>query len=197
MTKRFHLHQPRVLAAAVLLALTALGAAYALQPSAPARPDSSQPVSYRKISWDELVPKEWDPLKKYRDMNLGAMEDNDPRAQQMLHDMQEAWNNAPTNGSLQDQAVRLPGFVVPLEVTKAGMREFLLVPYFGACVHVPPPPSNQIVHVKLKQPAKIEMMDTVWVSGRMRLVRSTTDMGTSGYMIEGVEVQPYTEQPGK
>jgi hypothetical protein len=50
---------------------------------------------------------------------------------------------------LDGQNIRLPGYIVPLEVSEEGRTtEFLLVPYFGACIHVPPPPSNQIVHVK-------------------------------------------------
>lgn len=59
--------------------------------------------------------------------------------------------NAPVVKALDGQNIRLPGYIVPLEVSEEGRTtEFLLVPYFGACIHVPPPPSNQIVHVKAK-----------------------------------------------
>ncbi len=52
------------------------------------------------------------------------------------------------NKSLEGATVRLPGFIVPLEAVKSGdVSEFLLVPYFGSCIHVPPPPPNQIVYV--------------------------------------------------
>jgi hypothetical protein len=111
--------------------------------------------------------------------------------------MREAWDNAPTNPALVGQAVRLPGFVVPLEDTKDGLKEFLLVPYFGACIHSPPPPANQIVHVLPRTPVKgFRSMDTVWVSGPLATVRTDSYMGASGYRIEATEVVRY-EQPAR
>jgi hypothetical protein len=75
------------------------------------------------------------------------------------------------------------------------MKEFLLVPYFGACIHTPPPPANQIIDVKLRQPSKdVRMMDAIWVSGRLSRLRSSTAMGASGYAMEGVAVEPYVEK---
>ena len=63
-------------------------------------------------------------------------------AMAMLKKMRDVWDNAPVNTAIVGQQVRIPGFVVPLEDTKDGMKEFLLVPYFGACIHSPPPPAN-------------------------------------------------------
>jgi hypothetical protein len=75
------------------------------------------------------------------------------------------------------------------------MREFLLVPYLGACIHTPPPPANQIIHVKPLQPSKgLHMMDAVWVSGRLKTPRSDTSMGISGYSMDAVRVEPYVEK---
>jgi len=75
------------------------------------------------------------------------------------------------------------------------MREFLLVPYLGACIHTPPPPANQIIHVKTDKPAKgLRMMDAIWLSGRIRSFRSDTAMGVSGYRMEAAGIEPYTEQ---
>jgi len=190
-------------AAVGLLALgsAALVAVWAEKSSArpaPAAQDASAPVSYGTITWDDLVPKDWDPMKGFSQADIGAMQDGDPRAMKLLRRMQEAWDNAPTNAALENQAVRLPGYVVPLDASKAGMREFLLVPYFGACIHVPPPPANQIVDVHLREPdKKIEMMDAVWVSGRIRAQRSSTTMGASGYVLEAVAIEKYVEPPAK
>jgi uncharacterized protein len=93
--------------------------------------------------------------------------------------------------------VKIPGYIVPLEDGKTGMKEFLLVPYFGACIHTPPPPSNQIIHVK-PQPAPkgFRSMDTVWVSGKLKTLRSDTTMGASSYRMEATLVEPYVE-PGE
>jgi uncharacterized protein len=62
---------------------------------------------------------------------------SDPRANALLKRIREVWDNAPTNIAMEGAAVRIPGDLVPLEDIKAGMKEFLLVPYFGACIHSP------------------------------------------------------------
>jgi hypothetical protein len=179
------------LAAGFMLVQSAGGAG--TNPATASKPDAP-PQAYRTVNWDELVPKDWDPLKKFREANLGIMSDSDPRAMEMLRRMRETWDNAPTNNAMDDQPIRIPGYVVPLEETKAGMREFLLVPYFGACIHTPPPPANQIIHVKPLQPSKgLHMMDAVWVSGRLKTLRSDTSMGASGYRMDAVAIEPYVE----
>ncbi|HKW85135.1 MAG TPA: DUF3299 domain-containing protein [Burkholderiaceae bacterium] len=148
--------------------------------------------SYREVSWDDLTPKDWDPLKQFRDMNFGALSDSDPKAIAMLQRMRETWDNAPTNLAMDGQNVRIAGYLVPLDETKDGLIQFLLVPYFGACIHTPPPPSNQIIEVRPKQPSKgYRPMDTVWVSGTLRTLRSETYMGTSSYRMEAMRVEPY------
>ena len=150
---------------------------------------------FRTINWDALVPADWDPFKDFKGMNLGVLDDADPRAAQMLKKMREVWDNAPVNGALVGQRVRVPGFVVPLEDTKDGLKEFLLVPYFGACIHSPPPPANQIIHILPKVPAKgLRSMDTVWISGVLTSERTDSYMGAAGYRIEAESVAPYQER---
>lgn len=157
----------------------------------------SKPASagtFREIKWDDLVPKDWDPLKQFKNMNFSLMNDSDPRANELLKRMRETWDNAPTNNDMDGAVVRIPGFLVPLEETKAGLKEFLLVPYFGACIHSPPPPANQIIHVKTDKPAKgFHSMDTVWISGTLKTLRSDSYMGASGYRMDAVVVEPYVE----
>ena len=75
-------------------------------------------------------------------MNFDALTDADPRALALLQRMRETWDNAPTNNAMDDKPVRIAGYLVPLDEVKAGLTRFLLVPYFGACIHTPPPPSN-------------------------------------------------------
>ena len=151
--------------------------------------------AYRTIAWDALVPADWDPFKEFKDLNLQIMDDGDPRAMELLKRMREVWDNAPVNAALVGQAVRLPGFIVPLEEGKDGIKEFLLVPYFGACIHSPPPPANQIVHVLPRSPAKgFHSMDPVWISGVLASVKTDSYMGAAGYRIEAVSVAPYSEK---
>ena len=145
-----------------------------------------------------MVPADWDPMKDLKGLNLSILSDADPRATAALAKLREAWDNAPINPAVVGQTVRLPGYLVPLEETKDGLKEFLLVPYFGACIHSPPPPANQIVHVLPKTPAKgLRSMDTVWVTGMLTGTRTDSYMGMSGYRIEAIQVTPYAERPAR
>ena len=172
-------------------------------PSVPAKPAAkpatkTAPVfvgSYRVINWEELVPAGWDPMKDFKDINLAAMSDSDPRALQLMQRLREVWDNAPANPALEGQTVRIPGFVVPLEEGKDGLKEFLLVPYFGACVHTPPPPANQIIHVLPQSAAKgLRSMDAVWISGSLVRTRTDSYMGASSWRMEAKHVEPYSDK---
>ena len=153
---------------------------------------TERPRVFKEIRWYELVPKEWDPTKRFRELNLDAMRDSDPRTDRLLRDMRATWDNAPTVSAMDGAGVKLAGYVVPLDGTGRELREFLLVPYFGACVHSPPPPANQIVHVTaLHLLQGLRTMDAVWVSGTMNTARQSSIMGVSGYRIEAESVEHY------
>jgi hypothetical protein len=174
---------------------TASGSAGAGRTAQSAAPGTAAP---RTIGWEVLVPADWDPMKDLKGLNLSILSDADPRATAALAKLREAWDNAPINPAVVGQTVRLPGYLVPLEETKDGLKEFLLVPYFGACIHSPPPPANQIVHVLPKVPAKgLRSMDTVWVTGVLTGARTDSYMGMSGYRIEATQVTPYAERPAR
>ncbi len=164
-------------------------AAPAVKPQAPAKSD------YKLVNWDALVPKDWDPMKEFKDLKLGMLRDGDPRANEALERLKRAFDTAPTEPSVNDTRVRIAGFVVPLEAEgDQQMREFLLVPYFGACIHTPPPPANQIIHVTSAKPIKgFRTMDAMWASGTLRTGISDTVMGTSGYRMVLDEAAPYRE----
>ena len=154
--------------------------------------------TYKLTDWDALIPKDWDPMKAVKGigiLRLAAMGDADPKAMQALNELKRAWDNAPSEPSMDNARIRIPGFVVPLDAEGETVHEFLLVPYFGACIHTPPPPANQVVHVTLATPAKgLRMMDAVWVSGQLHTAISDTGMGTAGYRMDGVSVAPYRER---
>ncbi len=170
----------------------ALGGTKAAPKAAPA----AKPSPFKTITWDDLVPKDWDPMKEFKGMDLGLLQDGDPRAAQMMKRLREVWDNAPTNPQLVGQPVRIPGFVVPLEEGKDGLKEFLLVPYFGACIHSPPPPANQIIHVLPRSVAKeVKAMDPVWISGTLATLKTDSYMGAASYRIEATTVEPYVERP--
>ena len=97
------------------------------------------------------------------------------------------------NKSLEGATVRLPGFIVPLEAVKSGdVSEFLLVPYFGSCIHVPPPPPNQIVYVHTGKRAGIESIyDAYWITGKLHLQTKTTRLGATAYELSAEKIEVY------
>lgn len=150
-------------------------------------------ASYRDITWDDLLPRDWNPMAAFKGIDFSRLKDNDPRATEALEKIKRAWDEAPVSTALQGQRVRLPGFVIPLERQGKLTREFLLVPYFGACIHVPPPPANQMIHVIARRPvAGLNTMDPVWVSGTLSIHRAETGMGIAGYRLAGDTTLPYT-----
>jgi len=159
-------------------------------------------AKYGIILWGSLIPKDWDPVKELReaakDENLAILSDADPRAQALLLKMQEVWEKAPVDHALDGRRIRIAGFMVPLDEAKGEVGEFLLVPYFGACIHVPPPPANQIIDVVPGKPVKgFRMMDPVWVNGVLRTIHSENHAGmgmaSAGYRLEAVKVEMYKE----
>ena len=97
---------------------------------------------------------------------------------------------------LDGKMVRIPGFVVPLDDFQEEGAEFLLVPYYGACVHTSPPPPNQIVMVGMagKKAVKLNLFDAVWMSGRLKVATVESPYGAVGYQLEGLKVEPYTSK---
>jgi hypothetical protein len=162
---------------------------------APAGKANPKAGDFKLIEWDALMPKDWDPMKGVSVLSLGRMQDGDPQAIAALERLKRSWDTAPTEPAMDNTRVRIAGFVVPLDAEGETLHEFLLVPYFGACIHTPPPPANQVIHVTLATPAKgIRMMDAIWVSGQLHTGISDTAMGTSGYRMDGQAVSLYQGQ---
>lgn len=93
---------------------------------------------------------------------------------------------------LDGKLVKLPGFIVPLDYLDGKVASALLVPYFGACIHMPPPPPNQIVHVQFDEPIDIDSIwDPVWVTGKIGLERYASQIAEAGYSMQGQEIEEY------
>ncbi|MBU2895786.1 DUF3299 domain-containing protein [Vibrio hepatarius] len=95
---------------------------------------------------------------------------------------------------LNGSTVKIPGFVIPLEGDANKVTEFLLVPYFGACIHVPPPPPNQIVYVKFPKGAPVQQLwDVIYVVGKLKTESISHDLAETGYMLEGTSIEEYDD----
>ena len=148
----------------------------------------------RQLEWDELMPADWNPLAQLGDLldQVNKIEDGSTEADRIMREFVTAGRNAPVVPELDGQRIRLPGFVVPLDHDGTKVSSFLLVPYFGACIHVPPPPANQIVYVKTADgyPMK-ELFDPVWVTGTIKTQAHWNDVGDAGYTLQADKVEAY------
>ena len=96
--------------------------------------------------------------------------------------------------ALDGKRVRLGGYVVPLDFDATKVKEFLLVPFVGACIHVPPPPANQLVYVKSEQGFDVKgSFDPVWVTGRMQTKVAFTGLAEAGYSLDAEKVEARAE----
>lgn len=97
------------------------------------------------------------------------------------------------NKSLDGATVRLPGFIIPLAARRDGVvDEFLLVPYFGACIHVPPPPPNQLVYVRMARSTTLQSpYDAYWITGKLHLQTTTTHLGSAAYALRAEKIELY------
>ncbi|QHA84710.1 DUF3299 domain-containing protein [Pseudomonas mediterranea] len=147
----------------------------------------------RDLAWSEMIPPgappeapNMTPLHDLSQMGNALSAESAPAAKQDMP-------NAPVVKALDGQQIRLPGYIVPLEVSEEGRTtDFLLVPYFGACIHVPPPPSNQIVHVKSEVGVKLdELYQPYWVEGPMQVKPSTSELADAGYQMEAEKIYVY------
>lgn len=174
-----------------LLASSALAADFTIGERLQAAP-APKVAGVRQLKWEDLIPGDWKPEKLFKDLNLDQLKDGDPRAVEALAKMRAAWDAAPAVTALNGQRVKLSGFMVMLDSNRRGVTEFLLVPYFGACIHIPAPPSNQIVHVfpDMPVPDKIAMAP-VWVTGLLQASSANTSMGSASYRIEAALVEAY------
>nr|WP_296258293.1 MULTISPECIES: DUF3299 domain-containing protein [unclassified Pseudomonas] len=147
----------------------------------------------RVLTWQEMIPPDAPPVKlitapihDLSNMADALSVESAPAAHQLAPD-------APVVKSLDGERVRLPGYIVPLEVSEEGrVTEFLLVPYFGACIHVPPPPPNQIVHVTSGLGVKVdELYQPYWIEGPMQVKSSTSELADAGYQMEADKILVY------
>lgn len=136
----------------------------------------------KEIFWEDLIPKGHVQIDTQDQASHEGTEQN-----WVQPDL-----DAPVVKELNGQSVSLPGFVVPLEGDSEMITEFLLVPYFGACIHVPPPPPNQIVHVTIKGGVPIESLyDAIVVTGVISTETWSGDIAQVGYKMTAVGVAPF------
>jgi uncharacterized protein len=99
-----------------------------------------------------------------------------------------------TVADLNNLTIRIPAYVVPLEFNaQKSYREFLLVPYYGACLHTPPPPPNQIIYVKSDKAVTVtDIWQPVWAQGVLTTEKHEHTVGSAAYTLSLAKLEPYT-----
>jgi hypothetical protein len=173
--------------------------------------DIKSDIEFKTIEWTDLLPEAdldalLNPPSYLNDIEDGSEEDQ--IASQIQSAISAANDSAASNNPYQQalvstnvrpefdgQAVRIPGFIVPLEFDdNQVVTEFFLVPFFGACIHVPPPPPNQIIHVTYPQGLELQALyDPFWITGILHTSLTENMMATSAYAIDMLGYENYSE----
>ncbi len=147
-----------------------------------------------EVEWDDLIPPDWRADPKLVELyQAGKIGDDDPRVIETRRRLDLP--KQPANKALDGKRIKIAGLVVPLELSEKKLTEFLLVPYHGACIHVPPPPTNQTVLVKTGEEGTAirEQFEAVWVTGTIKIENIEGELAESGYTLYAEKVEPYEE----
>lgn len=166
----------------------------------------AEETQFQTVEWVDLIPPEVLEILLNPPAYISEIEDGSPEDQitsqisnATLEEEEDVYQRAlastDVNTELDGQSVRIPGFVVPLEFDEAQtISQFFLVPYFGACLHMPPPPPNQIILVDA--PAGVQMAalyEPFWIEGQISTTVSENDMAKSAYAMQLHRLTPYRE----
>lgn len=139
------------------------------------------------IGWEDMMPEgEEERLAEMYQSQMAALYGNPGNvAEGSAGDAMVQIGTFNTVKELNGKRVRLPGYTVPFEYgAGASITEFLLVPYFGACLHSPPPPPNQTLFVKTDKPIKLEdLAQAVWVEGTIKAETQESDLADAAYTL--------------
>jgi hypothetical protein len=153
--------------------------------AAKARPDPQQDLV---IDWLDLMP----------DAERKALEAGEWPEIDIEHETLDGtgqFGSSATVASMHGRKVRVPGYIVPIDLDdQQRMRSFFLVPYFGACIHVPPPPPNQLIYAELDAPIEVpSMWDAYWLTAELQIARVDADIASSSYRAVSAQLEPWTD----
>ncbi len=156
----------------------------------------TQAANYEEIDWVALMPEDdlsalFNRPEFLNDIADGSAADSvDDFASKQLEDeqaqrYQQALVSTRVIEAFDGKAIRIPGFIVPLEQNdEQKATAFFVVPYFGACLHMPPPPPNQILYVEYKEGIAVEnLYDPYWFEGTVKIDNHESALGTSAYSL--------------
>ena len=135
------------------------------------------------LDWEDLLPEDQVGIPQVLREILPHDETDLAASQPKSSGVRADWNG---------QIVRLPGFIVPIDYSGTGVTAFILVPFVGACVHVPPPPANQLVFVTTAEPYESKgLFEPVNVTGMFGVASISTSLAEIGYALSADRIEPY------
>lgn len=161
---------------------------------------------YRTIEWTDLLPEKdlqalMEPPEEFNNIDDGSPEDQ--ISSQLFNALslagdsryQQALVSTDVRSEYNQQKVRIAGFVVPITTDGQMISEFFLVPYYGACIHVPPPPPNQIIFSRFSKSIKIDdIYYPYWIEGTLSTTLTENDLAISAYSLNIDKMSKYTEE---
>jgi len=166
---------------------------------------SAETNQYKKIQWVELMPQEdmnalYNPPEELFNIPEGGANDNissqvmNTLLQASDDDYQRALTSTKVMESFNNKKIKIPGFVVPVTIEGDKTTEFFIVPYFGACIHYPPPPPNQTIFAKYKAGFNLEDIEEPFeFSGLMTTLINENELAKAAYYLEIETADLYTD----
>lgn len=169
-------------------------------------PDTLPESTFKTVEWIDLMPEEdlealLNPPSYVTDIEDGSFEDqiSNPIQNTLPPASDDPYQQALVSTriipEMDGQAIRIPGFIVPLEFDdEQTITQFFLVPFFGACIHLPPPPPNQIIFVNYPEGLKLNALyDPFWISGILKTSLIENEMASAAYSMQMQSFEVYTE----
>jgi len=163
-------------------------------------------TTFKTIEWTDLIPKAdldilLNPPSYVTDVEDGSSDDEIGSEIRMTvippkdDPYQQALVSKKIIPEMDGKSIRIPGFVVPLAFgDNQSITQFFLVPYFGACIHLPPPPPNQIIFVEYPKGFQVEdMYHPFWISGTLKTSLIENELATAAYTMKMQSFEIYSE----
>jgi len=148
----------------------------------------------RELGWEELLPEgEEERLAQLYQQQMAMLYSGGGIAEGSAADTMVQIGTFNTVAGLNETKVRIPGYTVPFEFgANAEITEFLLVPYYGACLHAPPPPPNQTVFAMTEEPIRLrDLAQAVWIEGTLFTQTQESELADAAYTIRVDKVEIY------
>ncbi len=149
------------------------------------RKEATDAITTREIGWHELAPAD---QAMTAEQMMGNIDHFGGAAGQIDPDTRAV-------SAMNGVTGTLIGYIVPIATdSQRRIVELFLVPYYGACIHVPPPPANQIIHIKLTQPMPADdLWDAYRVTGTLRVSKTANETATAIYAMDLERLQPIAD----